>query len=47
VDYRIEAEVDFSVPELEPGDDPVAVRIDPEQRYPDTDRSNDTWTAGS
>ncbi len=30
---------------LPPGRDPVSVRLDPEQRYPDADRSNDSWSA--
>jgi hypothetical protein len=32
---------------LPPGSDPVSVRIDPEERYPDANRSNDSWSAGA
>lgn len=32
---------------LEAGETPVAVRLDPEERYPDVDRSNDSWGASA
>jgi hypothetical protein len=33
--------------ELGPGSPPASIQLDPEGRYPDADRSNDQWKAGS
>jgi hypothetical protein len=33
--------------ELEPGHRPRSVHLDPDERYPDMDRSNDSWPAGA